>query len=258
LRSGSSARRIVYGYHPVAALLDAGRCRVYQVMLVHGGTSPSLGALRSMISAAGVRVNEVDRNTLDQVAGTRSHQGVVAQCTDYPYAGLEDVVSVSGRGPVLLLDQVQDPQNLGAILRSALFFGARGVILPRSRSAQVTPAVTKASAGASEYLVVARTGGIDQAVRSLKSKGFWIIGAEADGEMKPEAAPWDQDCALILGGEDSGLRRVLRNRCDAVVGIRGVQKGVGCLNVATAAGVLLFAAHSGSSGDLEKMSDFKK
>jgi len=124
-------------------------------------------------------------------------------------------------------------------------------VIPRAHGAGVTPVVTKASAGAAEILPVAQVGGLDQAIRRLKAEGLWILGAEADGDLDPLAAPWGQPCALVLGGEGTGIRRVVRSRCDAVLRISLPGK-TSCLNVSASGAILLYAASRARIGPGEK------
>ena len=235
--------RILYGIHPVAAVLRAGRCPVRRVLVARSRGGAGLDEVTSEAQRCGVPLEMVDRSQVASLTGVKVHQGVAAECGPYPYAELEDLLQpADGGAPLILaLDGVEDPQNLGALLRSASALGATGAVLPRSRSVGVTPAVSKASAGAAELLSVVRASGLDDAIRRLKAAGCWIFGAEADGTLDPLEAPWAQPSVLVLGGEGRGLRKIVRSRCDAVLSIP-LPGAMSCLNVSAAGAILLFAA----------------
>jgi 23S rRNA (guanosine2251-2'-O)-methyltransferase len=186
------------------------------------------------------RAPETTPESLTELVGSPDHQGVVAEVDPYPYADGDALLSVPD-GLVVVLDQVQDPRNLGAVCRSAEAAGATGVVIPDRRAATVTAVACKASAGAVEHLSVARVRNVADWLESAKSAGFWVWGA--DGEA--ESAPWETDLTgplvLVLGAEGRGLRPRVASTCDGTVAIP--QRGrVGSLNVSVAASVLLFEA----------------
>jgi len=242
--------RTLYGIHPVIAVLRAGRCPVHRVLVARGRGGAGLDEVTVEAERCGVAVKSVSRDEIvKRTGGARAHQGVAAECGPYPYADLRDLLDPEGGGAplILALDGVEDPQNLGALLRSAAALGATGAVLPRSRGAGVTAAVSKASAGAAELVPVVQASGMDEAIRRLKAEGCWILGAEADGTMDPLEAPWVQPCVLVLGGEGRGLRKIVRSRCDAVLRI-DLPGPMSCLNVSAAGAILLFAASRAKIG----------
>jgi 23S rRNA (guanosine2251-2'-O)-methyltransferase len=183
----------------------------------------------------------VGRDELDQMAGNNAHQGVVAVTSAKQYSGLEDVVA-NKRGQyslVVVLDGVEDPHNLGAIIRTADAAGADGVVIPERRAASVTEIVTKTSAGASEHLPLAKVTNISRTVEELKSKNLWIVGLDERGTQSYDSLDYKMDCAVVLGGEGKGLHDLVRRKCDFIVSIPMLGK-VSSLNVSVAAGVVLY------------------
>jgi 23S rRNA (guanosine2251-2'-O)-methyltransferase len=189
----------------------------------------------------GVAVRFVPRPELDRMAGNNAHQGVVAVTSAKQYNDLDDVVAAK-RGQfslVVVLDGVEDPHNLGAILRTADAAGADGVVIPERRAAGVTPTVTKASAGASEHLPIAKVTNISRTLEELKSKNLWIVGLEERAPQNYDSLDYKMDCAIVLGAEGKGVHELVRKRCDFLISIPMLGK-VPSLNVSVAAGVVLY------------------
>ena len=189
----------------------------------------------------GVAVRFVSRPELDQMAGNNAHQGVVAVTSGKQYNDLDDVVAAK-RGQfslIVVLDGVEDPHNLGAILRTADAAGADGVVIPERRAAGVTPTVTKASAGASEHLPTAKVTNIGRTLEELKSKNLWIVGLDERAAQNYDSLDYKMDCAIVLGAEGKGLHELVRKKCDFLISIPMLGK-VPSLNVSVAAGVMLY------------------
>ena len=189
----------------------------------------------------GVAVRFVPRPELDRMAGNNAHQGVVAVTSGKQYNDLDDVVAAK-RGQfslVVVLDGVEDPHNLGAILRTADAAGADGVVIPERRAAGVTPTVTKASAGASEHLPIAKVTNIGRTLEELKSKNLWIVGLDERAPQNYDSLDYKMDCAIVLGAEGKGVHELVRKKCDFLISIPMLGK-VSSLNVSVAAGVMLY------------------
>jgi 23S rRNA (guanosine2251-2'-O)-methyltransferase len=227
----------------VRELLLAGRRRTQEVLLAADlDAAPIVDDIRGLAAELNVPVREISRAKLDAEARTDAPQGVIALAAPLPEADLADLAEASGAtAPFLVaLDGVTDPGNVGAILRSADGAGATGIVLPRHRSAHVTPTVAKAAAGAVEHLPIALVGGLPAAISQLREQGVWVVGLDAGGDQ----ALWDLTVAteplcLVLGSEGAGLSRLVRERCDQVVAIP-LRGRLGSLNVSVAGALALF------------------
>jgi len=189
----------------------------------------------------GVAVRFVPRPELDRMAGNNAHQGVVAVTSGKQYNDLDDVVAAK-RGQfslIVVLDGVEDPHNLGAILRTADAAGADGVVIPERRAAGVTPTVTKASAGASEHLPIAKVTNIGRTLEELKSRNLWIVGLDERAPQNYDSLDYKMDCAIVLGAEGKGVHELVRKKCDFLISIPMLGK-VPSLNVSVAAGIMLY------------------
>lgn len=235
-------REIVYGRHPVLELLRSAGRRVDEVAVLPEPRGP-LAEVVALARRAGVKVSFRMRDQLTAMAGSPAHQGVVARVAAAAYKDVEDLLEVpAGLGEpafLLALDQVQDPRNLGAVLRTADAFGAHGVVVTKHRAVGVTPAAARTAVGAAESVVVARATNLVDALGRLKEGGVWVYGAAAAGGT----AVWDVDLTgplcLVLGGEGPGLRSVVARACDVLVTVP-MRGRVGSLNVAAAGAALCY------------------
>ncbi|MBE3572213.1 MAG: 23S rRNA (guanosine(2251)-2'-O)-methyltransferase RlmB [Moorella humiferrea] len=232
---------IIAGRNQVREALRAGR-DLHKILMAERLEGEIIGEILSLARSCGVPVQRVDRNVLDKMVGER-HQGVVALAAAKGYVEVEDLLALAqkkGEAPFLImLDQVTDPHNLGAVLRSAEAAGAHGVIIPRRRAAGLTAAVARTAAGALEYLAVARVANLAQTIVKLKDSGLWAIGAEGDGEKLAFASDLTVPLVLVFGSEGRGLSPLVRKRCDFT--IRLPMRGkVNSLNIAAAAAVLMY------------------
>jgi len=233
----------IEGRHPVAEALRAGR-PLRKLVISRAPAAPrGLDHLIGEARRRGIAVQEVDPAVLHRLARTRTPQGVIAYAAAHGVVDLDDVLARSrtrGEKPfVLLLDGVEDPRNLGAILRSAEAAGAHGVVIPRHRSAGLSPAVAAASAGAIEHVLVAQVSNIASAIDRLKREGIWVFGADPGASDAVYDVSLEPPLALVLGGEGRGLSRLARERCDRLVRIP-MYGAMGSLNVSVAAALLLF------------------
>lgn len=250
--------RIVYGVNPVKELLQAGG-EVSELWLQEGGVkaAPELERLGKALGAA---VRHAPRARLDKLSGSDRHQGAVAVVADFRYSELEDLLSVAaaaGKPPLLVvLDGVEDPHNLGAIIRSAQALGSHGVVIPRDRAVGVTPVVAKSSAGAIERCRVARVTNISRSLEELKAAGVWTVALAADGERTLEQVDLAGPIAIVLGSEGEGVRPLVRRNCDFVARIP-MKGGFESLNVSATAAVALYeAARQRAAADQKRPSGF--
>lgn len=245
--SGGGPRREpgerLYGRNAVRESLRARR-RGFRRLLVASGTGRggAVGEILGRCAELGVPVEEVEREGLDDLTGGANHQGVCLLASPYPYDSLDELRRRTGEPLYLVLDSLQDPQNLGTVLRTAEGVGASGVIVPEHRAAGVTPAVVNASAGAVEHLRIAQVVNLARALGALKDAGVWVVGLEA----APGAAPlWDVrldgPLALVVGGEGEGIRRLVLEACDVVARLPLLGR-VESLNASVAAAVALYEA----------------
>jgi len=235
--------RVVYGIHPVLAALRARPAEVERLLLVQGALPARVaGELLSRAQAARVRMERVPRERLASLSGGGVHQGVAAELRSYPYLEVADLLAAAraaGAAPLLVvLDGIQDPHNLGAIVRSAHALGAHGVVLGRDRAAGVSAAAAKASAGAVEHLGVARVTNLSRALEELKREGLWVAAADPRGDTELWSARLDGPLALVVGAEGAGVRPGVLGHADFRLRIP-VASAAGSLNASVAAGVLL-------------------
>jgi 23S rRNA (guanosine2251-2'-O)-methyltransferase len=238
------AERVVYGIHPVLEALRARAAEVERLLFVEGALpSRVAGEVLALAQAARVRVERVAKERLLELSEGGVHQGVAAELKAYPYAELEDLLAVAEEASqpplVVVLDGIQDPHNLGAIIRSAHAMGAHGVVLGRDRAVGVTASVAKASAGAVEHLRVARVTNISRTLEALKAEGVWVAAADPGGDSVLFDAPLDGPLALVVGAEGDGVRPGVLGHSDFRLRIP-MAPGSGSLNASVAAALLLY------------------
>ncbi|GGM53765.1 23S rRNA (guanosine(2251)-2'-O)-methyltransferase RlmB [Deinococcus arenae] len=218
--------------------------RVSEVLVARGVEE----AFVAQLKATGVRLKFAPRIELDQLAGTTQHQGVLAEVEDLEWASVDDILDLAEkRGEellIVLLDGITDPRNFGAIIRSAEVLGAHGVVVEERRSAPLSPVVAKTAAGATSYLPVAQTKNLPRLMDALKKDGVWVYGAAGEAAQDVRKVDFSGKVALVIGAEGEGMRRLVREKCDALVSIP-VRGRVQSLNASVAAGILLFEASRG-------------
>lgn len=232
----------IYGVLPVLEALRAGARRIDRIVIAEGVRDTRLREVLDAARSARVPVRREPRVALDRVTHNANHQGVLAITSAANYSDADDLLSrVCPDTVFILLDGVEDPHNLGAIIRTAECGGANAVIVPERRSAHLTDVVSKTSAGAVEHLPVARVTNLASFIEELKKHNVWVVGVENSGQMAYTEFNYSGATALVFGGEAGGLHRLVRERCDAVVSIP-MRGKVTSLNVSVAVGVVLFEA----------------
>jgi len=220
-----------------------GSRRAFELFISRDVKDPRIEKLLKLAAEKDVAVRSRDKRDISRLCGTDHHQGVALRLEGFPYAELEDILAAwrtsGGSGLVLVLDGVQDPHNLGALIRSAACAGANGVIIPRDRATRVTTTVEKCAAGAAEKIPVAQVTNLVQALDELKEAGFWVYGAVGEASEPVYRQDLTGHVALVIGSEGEGLRPLVRKACDHLVSIP-LQGGVSSLNASVAGGVLLF------------------
>ena len=232
------------GRNAVSEALKSGRT-IDKLFIADGETDRALQRLAAQAKEAGAVVIPVDRRRLDAMSFTRAHQGVIALAAAHTYCTLEDILEEAasrGEPPLIVIcDELSDPHNLGAILRNAECAGAHGVIIPKRRSVGLTATVAKASAGAIEYMKVARVTNISAAIQELKEKGVWVFGTAAEGSVPMYQADLTGPTAVVIGNEGDGLSPLVRKNCDVMVNIP-MRGRISSLNASAAAAILLYEA----------------
>ena len=240
----AGADGLIEGRNAVTEALRAGT-PIDKIFIVRGETDKTLGHIASTARAAGVVVVEADRRKLDYMSATKAHQGVIALAAVREYASVEDILSAArerGEAPLLVVcDEISDPHNLGAIIRTAECAGAHGVIIPKRRSVGLTAVVGKASAGALEYLPVARVSNLVSTIRDLQKAGVWVFGTAADGDTGLYTADLKGPAAIVIGNEGEGMSRLVSEACDFKVSIP-MHGRISSLNASNAAAILLYEA----------------
>ena len=232
----------IHGRNPVLEALRLGQVRR---LWIADGVKPSAVAEHVREArAGGVEIDVTPRIELDRALGTTRHQGVAAEVPEPSFASIDDAFALAEnrdeRPLLVLLDQVQDPRNFGAIIRSAEALGAHGVVTEARRAAPLSPVAIKAAAGAASHLPLVQVANLPNLIRDLKGRGVWVYGADGDAPSTPAQVDWDRDAALVIGSEGSGLRRLVRDLCDDLVRIE-LRGRIRSLNASVAAGILIHA-----------------
>ena len=236
---------LLYGIHPVFEALAAGRRRVYEIYLDKEKLPGRLAQIESMAEVRGVLKKSIAPGDFKALTGTIGHQGAAAVVSPYPQVTVHDILQTvqgeDGKHFLLMLDNIQDPQNLGAIIRTAMCVGIQGVIVPKDRSAPPTPAVSKASAGALEHIRLVRVTNLVQTIKHCKASGLWVMGLQKDAAQTIHTADLSGSIALVIGGEQKGIRRLVKKNCDFLVSIPQ-QGALNSLNASVAAAVAMYEA----------------
>lgn len=235
---------IIEGRNPVIEILKSGR-EVDKILVAKGSKEGSIQKIIAMAKEQKIPIQQVDRRKLDQMAESDNHQGVMAYVAAYEYGSLEDILNdleAREEAPFLIIcDEINDPHNLGSILRSANATGAHAVIIPKRRSVGLTAVVAKTSAGAIEYTPVCKVTNLSQTMQMLKERGIWIVGADMDGERYHFEQDMKGKLAIVVGSEGSGMSRLTKENCDFLVRIPMLGE-VTSLNASVAASILMYEA----------------
>lgn len=232
----------IYGLNPVLEALKANRRPIEEIILAEGNRPARLTELLNFARQKKVLVTYHKRSYLDSLVNGINHQGVIAIARSASYTDLEDVLANTGKNPLfVLLDNVEDPHNLGAIIRTSECAGANAVIIPAHHSVGLTETVVKSSAGATEYLPVVQVTNLVHTIDELKSKNIWVVGLEANTSTNYTSWDFQTPTAIVLGSEGKGIRRLVKEHCDSLISIPLLGK-VTSLNVSVAAAVILYEA----------------
>lgn len=235
--------RFLTGINTVLEALRRGERRFEKIYIAKGRGGPKTDELVNLARERDVHIRFEQREIIDRICGTANHQGVAGVVSAKEYSTIDDMLGLAKKRNeepfIVILDGIEDPQNLGGIIRSAEAAGVHGVIIPERRAVGVTDAVARTSAGAVEYLLIAKVKNINNTIAELKEKGIWIIGLDAEGEKRYYEPDYKMPLAVVIGGEGVGIRPLVLKGCDFVVSIP--QKGrVNSLNASVAAGIIIY------------------
>ncbi len=234
---------IIYGINPLIEALRSGNRRFVRIILSGRRSRKGVNEIIRLAEDRGIRVDEEGIGNIDKICGSLPHQGVVGIVSEKRIVSLDDLIDLSfkeeGDPNIVILDGVEDPRNLGSIIRSAEVFGMRGVIIPKDRSVGLTATVAKASAGALEYIHVAKVTNIVQVIEVLKGRGFWVVGIDMKGETDIYSFRFEGPIAVVIGGESRGIRRLVARKCDFLVSIPMIGR-INSLNVSVASAIIFY------------------
>lgn len=233
----------LYGIHPVYEALIAGRRALKKLYVSKSRQTKGIEALLLRAQAEGIPIQYSEPEYLESLIGESVHQGVAARVGNYPFVDIGAILKkaeTDGEFPmVLALDGIVDPQNLGSLIRTSLAMGIHGIILPKDRSAPLSPSVSKASAGAVEHMLIARVTNLVSALIRLKKAGLWVVGAHAGSEQRVDEADFNVGLVLVIGGESKGIRPLVRKTCDYLVSVPQ-KKLLDSLNAAVAGAIVMY------------------
>lgn len=246
--------QLIYGINPLWEAIKNNPREILRITVTSGRKGEQVLKILEEASRFSVPVVEVERATLDRLTGSGVHQGIAGTIRPYAYVDLEEMLQQDQETLhgwiVVVLDSITDPQNLGAIIRTAHCFGAAGVIIPQDRSASVTPTVVKASAGAAHHMPVTMVANLSRTLDILKENGFWIYGTDAGAGLDLRSAAFTGKIALVMGSEGQGLRDLIRKKCDFLLSIPMVGS-IGSLNVSVATGIVMHEIFRGLTNPQE-------
>lgn len=236
---------LIIGRNAVSEAVNSGR-ELDTLLLMRGTQNPALLRLASMAKEKGAVVKEVDSKKLDYMCGGANHQGVAAFVAVHEYSSVDDILAFAeekGEAPfIVICDEIEDPHNLGAIIRTAECAGVHGIVIPKRRSAALNFTVGKTSAGALEYMRVARVSNLVSTIEDLKQRGVWVYGADMNGESYKKI-DFSGATALVIGNEGKGLGKLVREKCDVIVSLP-MKGNINSLNASVAAGILMYEISS--------------
>lgn len=238
---------LVEGRNAVIELLKSNKT-IEQLFITNGKMEGSINKILGLAKDKGVIVKEVDRKKLDLMSETKAHQGVIAQITPFKYSTVDEILNYAKQKDedpfIVILDELEDPHNLGSIVRTAELCGVHGIIIPKRRNVGVTATVYKASVGAIEYVKIAKVTNVNSTIDELKAKNIWVYGADINGEEYSYDTNFNGACAIVIGNEGKGISKLTKNKCDKLVKIPMVGK-INSLNASVAGGIMMYEVLKG-------------
>ena len=238
---------LVEGRNAVIELLKSNKT-IEQLFIANGKMEGSINKILGLAKDKGVIVKEVDRKKLDLMSETKAHQGVIAQITPFKYSTVDEILNYAKQKDedpfIVILDELEDPHNLGSIVRTAELCGVHGIIIPKRRNVGVTATVYKASVGAIEYVKIAKVTNVNSTIDELKAKNIWVYGADINGEEYSYDTNFNGACAIVIGNEGKGISKLTKNKCDKLVKIPMIGK-MNSLNASVAGGIMMYEVLKG-------------
>ena len=238
---------LVEGRNAVIELLKYNKT-IEQLFIANGKMEGSINKILGLAKDKGVIVKEVDRKKLDLMSETKAHQGVIAQITPFKYSTVDEILNYAKQKDedpfIVILDELEDPHNLGSIVRTAELCGVHGIIIPKRRNVGVTATVYKASVGAIEYVKIAKVTNVNSTIDELKAKNIWVYGADINGEEYSYDTNFNGACAIVIGNEGKGISKLTKNKCDKLVKIPMIGK-INSLNASVAGGIMMYEVLKG-------------
>ncbi|MBN2517144.1 MAG: 23S rRNA (guanosine(2251)-2'-O)-methyltransferase RlmB [Deltaproteobacteria bacterium] len=235
--------QIIYGVNPVKETLLVNKIDVEKIILAKGRKGRDIKEILEIAAHRNITIEYSDRESINKIADSRTHQGIICVCKDYMYASLDEIVAHCHKslndGLIIILDGITDPHNLGSIIRTGHCFGVNGIVIPENRAAQVTPTVVKVSAGATQHVLIARVVNISRTLEYLKDRGFWIYGADVSADQDIHSLDYKRHTGLVLGSEEKGIRPLVMKKCDSLFSIR-MFGNIDSLNVSVTAGIIIY------------------
>lgn len=236
---------IIYGRNSVMELLTSAGRTINKLLIIKGESQGSIKKIISLAHENHIVISEATKQKMDEIAEGGNHQGVIAFTTPYEYCEIDDILNVASKRKenplILILDGIEDPHNLGAIIRTAECMGVHGIIIPKRRAAMVNSTVMKVAAGALEHMLIARVTNINDTIEELKEKGLWIIGTDASGRESIEKVDLKSPIAIVIGSEGEGMSKLTRKRCDILTKIN-MSGHITSLNASVSAGMVIYEA----------------
>lgn len=238
---------LVEGRNAVIELLKSNKT-IEQLFIANGKMEGSINKILGLAKDKGVIVKEVDRKKLDLMSETKAHQGVIAQITPFKYSTVDEILNYAKQKDedpfIVILDELEDPHNLGSIVRTAELCGVHGIIIPKRRNVGVTATVYKASVGAIEYVKIAKVSNVNSTIDELKAKNIWVYGADINGEEYSYDTNFNGACVIVIGNEGKGISKLTKNKCDKLVKIPMIGK-MNSLNASVAGGIMMYEVLKG-------------
>ena len=238
---------LVEGRNAVIELLKSNKT-IEQLFIANGKMEGSINKILGLAKDKGVIVKEVDRKKLDLMSETKAHQGVIAQIKPFKYSTVDEILNYAKQKDedpfIVILDELEDPHNLGSIVRTAELCGVHGIIIPKRRNVGVTATVYKASVGAIEYVKIAKVTNVNSTIDELKAKNIWVYGADINGEEYSYDTNFNGACAIVIGNEGKGISKLTKNKCDKLVKIPMIGK-INSLNASVAGGIMMYEVLKG-------------